>query len=72
MSGGKRVQITFTEQQWNLIETLKGEFGKGDADVVRNIVLSWLAEKSFISSAAKKRRENDDASSNTITDKNCW
>ncbi|MGC8988363.1 CopG family transcriptional regulator [Infirmifilum sp.] len=49
----KRVQVTFTEEQWSLIERLKGVMGSGDAEVVRNIVLSWLAEKSMVSSAVK-------------------
>ncbi len=51
----KRVQVSFTERQWELIEKLKGELGEGDADVVRNIVIAWLSEKSFISSTVKKR-----------------
>lgn len=51
----KRVQVTFTKSQWNLIEKLRGEFGEKDADIVRNIVLAWLSEKSFISSTAKKK-----------------
>jgi len=51
----KRVQVSFTEIQWELLEKLKGEFGESDADVVRSIVISWLAEKSFISSTIKKR-----------------
>jgi hypothetical protein len=51
----KRVQVSFTERQWELIEKLKGELGEGDADVVRNIVIAWLSEKGFISSIVKKR-----------------
>lgn len=52
-NGKKRVQVTFTESQWNLIETLRGEFGEKDADIVRNIVISWLSEKSLIPSKIK-------------------
>jgi len=59
----KRVQVTFTEGQWNLIESLRGEFGDNDADIIRNIVLAWLSEKSFISTSAKskgrKKNENE-------------
>ena len=55
MSKTKRVQVSFTEGQWTLIEKLRGEFGDGDADIVRNIVLAWLSEKSFISTTAKKK-----------------
>lgn len=53
----KRVQVTFNQSQWNLIEKLRGEFGEKDADIVRNIVLAWLAEKSLISSRVKKKEE---------------
>lgn len=53
----KRVQVTFNQSQWNLIEKLRGEFGEKDADIIRNIVLAWLAEKSFISSTVKKKEE---------------
>ena len=53
----KRVQIAFTQSQWNLVENFRGEFGDGDADIIRNIVLAWLAEKSFISTAAKNKIE---------------
>jgi hypothetical protein len=51
----KRVQVAFTQDQWNMIEKLRGELGDGDADIVRNIVLAWLAEKSFISTIAKNK-----------------
>lgn len=51
----KRVQVSFTERQWELLEKFKGELGESDADIVRSIVISWLSEKSFISSTVKKR-----------------
>ncbi|MEM3526039.1 MAG: hypothetical protein QXV37_01370 [Candidatus Jordarchaeaceae archaeon] len=54
----KRVQVTFTERQWALIEKLQGEMGMTDADIIRNIVLAWLAEKSFISYSIKKEKMN--------------
>jgi hypothetical protein len=60
--GQKRVQVSFTEKQWELIEKFKGEFGDSDADIVRNIVISWLSEKSFISSTIKKRNNLQTAS----------
>ena len=31
--------------------------GNDDAEIVRNIVLSWLAEKSMVSSAVKKEAD---------------
>lgn len=51
----KRVQVTFTAEQWGLISKLKGELGNTDAEISRNIVISWLSEKSFISTSVKKR-----------------
>lgn len=51
----KKIQVSFSDRQWEMLEKLKGEFGETDADVVRGIVISWLAEKSFISTIAKQR-----------------
>lgn len=50
----KRVQVTFTADQWRLIERFKGVMGSDDAEVVRNIVLAWLAEKSVVTSEVKR------------------
>jgi hypothetical protein len=50
----KRVQVTFTEEQWRLIEKFRGVMGSDDAEIVRNIVLAWLSEKSFVSVSVKK------------------
>ena len=57
-NNAKRVQVSFSETQWHLINTLEGELGNTDAEVVRNIVLSWLSEKSFISTSAKRKLED--------------
>uniref|UniRef100_B8DPA0 CopG family transcriptional regulator n=1 Tax=Nitratidesulfovibrio vulgaris (strain DSM 19637 / Miyazaki F) TaxID=883 RepID=B8DPA0_NITV9 len=51
----KKIQVSFSDKQVELLERLKGEFGETDADVVRNIVVAWLAEKSFISTVIKQR-----------------
>ena len=50
----RRVQVTFTEEQWGLIERFRGIIGREDAEIVRNIVLAWLAEKSIIAEEVKK------------------
>ena len=55
MVKSKRVQVSFTEKQWEMIETLRGEMGDNDADIVRNIVLAWLAEKSFVTDTTKRK-----------------
>jgi hypothetical protein len=51
----KRVQVTFTKEQWDLIEKLKGELGSSDSEIVRNIVIGWLMEKSLISTTLKNK-----------------
>ncbi|MCG2825505.1 MAG: hypothetical protein L6265_02800 [Thermoplasmatales archaeon] len=56
MSNSKRVMVSFTEKQWEVVEKLKGEFGDNDANIVRNIVLAWLSEKSFITDSAKSKK----------------
>lgn len=55
----KRVQVSFTPEQWDVIQNLDGTIGGSDAEVVRNIVISWLAEKSFISEVAKSNMNTD-------------
>jgi len=49
----KRVQVTFTWEQWELIERFRGIMGSGDAELVRNIVLAWLSEKSVVTSGKR-------------------
>jgi len=49
----KRVQVTFTAEQWKLIEKFRGVMGNDGAEIVRNIVLAWLAEKSILASSVK-------------------
>lgn len=55
----KRVQVTFTQGQWSLIEKFRGILGNDDAEIVRNIVLAWLAEKSVIASSVKEKGEEN-------------
>lgn len=57
LSNKKRIQVAFTSDQWNLIEKLRGEMGDSDANIIRNIVIAWLSEKSFISSTVKNKPE---------------
>jgi len=55
MSRQKRVQVIFTKEQYDLIKKLQGEMGVSDSEIVRNIVLTWLIEKSFISTRLKSK-----------------
>ena len=54
----KRVQVTFTPEQWFLIQKFKGIFGNNDAEIVRNIVLAWLSEKSVVSTLVKENEKH--------------
>jgi len=54
MSTVKRIQVSFTEKQYKMLKNFKGEFGDSDAEVIRNIVMAWLAEKDFISETVKR------------------
>lgn len=51
----KKVQVSFSDKQIELLSHFKGELGETDAEIVRSIVIAWLAEKSFISTIAKQR-----------------
>ena len=51
----RRVQVIFTREQYEILQKLKGEMGSSDSEVVRNIVLNWLMENSFISSTIKSK-----------------
>ncbi len=51
----RRVQVTLNEKQLEIINILKGELGNSEAEIVRNILLAWLSEKSLISTSAKKK-----------------
>jgi len=48
-----KVQVSFNDEQWKVIKKLRPELGNTDAELVRNIILSWLSEKSMISTNAK-------------------
>jgi len=52
--------VTFTEEQWNLIERFRGVMGNDDAEIVRNIVLAWLAEKSVVVESVKRRMKEEE------------
>lgn len=57
--GIKRVQVTFTKEQYELIQKLKGELGNSDSEVIKSITIAWLTEKSFISTTLKEKLFGD-------------
>jgi metal-responsive CopG/Arc/MetJ family transcriptional regulator len=56
MSGESvRIQVILTKEQYELIQQLKGELGSSDSEVVRNIIIAWLSEKSLLSAKLKEK-----------------
>lgn len=48
----RKIQVTFTNEQWKLLEKLRGIMGDADSEIVRNIVIAYLSEKSYIKEEA--------------------
>ena len=55
MTRKKRIQISLTEEQIQLLRNFQGELGNSISEIITNIVISWLSEKSFISSSVKRK-----------------
>jgi hypothetical protein len=45
----KRIMVTLDDEQYEVIKKLKG-FGTKDAEKIRNIVIAFLSEKSYLKS----------------------
>ena len=50
----KKIQLVLTDEQWKIVESLRGTMGESDADLLRNIVISWLSEKLMIKPRGSK------------------
>lgn len=46
----KRIMVTLDADQYKIVRGLKG-FGKKDAEIIRNIVIAYLSEKSYMKAA---------------------
>ncbi len=44
----KRIMITLTDAQYEMLKRFKGIMGNKDAEIVKNIVLAYWSEKSYI------------------------
>lgn len=51
----KKIQVSFSEKQYELLDYFKGEMGESSSDVVRNIVIAWLIEQDFIQPIVKQK-----------------
>lgn len=52
------INVKFTDEQRNIIDSLTGVMGGTDAEVVRNIFLAWLSEKDILQDYLKKGANN--------------
>jgi len=48
----KRIMVTLDGDQYKILQGLKG-MGQKDAEIVRNIVIAWLAANSYIKKASE-------------------
>ena len=50
----RRVQVIFSKEQYEIVKMIREKLGlNSDSETVKVIVMSWLAEKSIISSFLK-------------------
>jgi len=52
----KRIMVTLDDEQYEIIKKLKG-FGTKDAEKIRNIVIAFLSEKSYLKSLQENNRK---------------
>ena len=50
----KKIVVTLPDETYKLMKNLSG-MGSKDGEIVRNLVISWMAEKSMISTSAKAK-----------------
>jgi hypothetical protein len=48
----KRIMVTLDDEQYQILQRLKG-FGLKDAEKVRNIIIAYLSEKSYLKTATQ-------------------
>lgn len=49
----KRIMVTLDDDQYRILKKLKG-FGVKDAEILRNIVIAYLSEKSYLKKATEE------------------
>ena len=53
----KKIQVSFSDRQIDMINELRGEFGDSESEVVRTIVLIWLSENRLLHASLAKRQK---------------
>jgi len=50
----KRITVNLPDELWDIIESnLKGKLGNRDGEIIKNIVIAWLSEKSYLKKEKK-------------------
>lgn len=49
----KRIMVTLDDDQYEILQGLKG-FGSKDAEKIRNTLIAYLSEKSYLKKASEK------------------
>tara|TARA_Y100000034_G_scaffold9468_2_gene10126 strand:- start:5388 stop:5549 length:162 start_codon:yes stop_codon:yes gene_type:complete len=50
-----RILVSIPDGAWKIVQKrLKGKIGDNDSEVIRNIVLAYLSEKSYIKTESDK------------------
>jgi hypothetical protein len=52
--GSRKILVSFTKDQYALIQRFEGTLGSSMAEVVRNICLAYLSEKSYLKDSIMK------------------
>ncbi|KZX11137.1 ribbon-helix-helix domain-containing protein [Methanobrevibacter curvatus] len=55
MADIKRVNISLSHEQLEIIRKFQGTMGNSDSEIIRNMVIAWLSEKSVISTSIKQK-----------------
>jgi len=48
----KRIMLTLDDEQYRILQTIRG-MGLKDAEIVRNILIAYFSEKSYIKKASE-------------------
>lgn len=51
----KKILVTLDDEQLKIIKNLKG-FGTKNAEILKNIIIAYLSEKSYLKEASEKSR----------------
>lgn len=61
----KRIQVTLDSDQYRILQNLKG-FGMKDAEKIRNVIIAYLSEKSYLKAEFSSAETSSKTGSETI------